>query len=165
MAQHDHGMATRLHIVLETEQSSQHGPDPAHREVGARHHFAGDCVNPVAGVPLQEREADRRDLREDFARVRLDVAIVRVGERPVRIARLLVENVEQLVGPLERRFAKQCGVDQREDRGIRADPHCQREHGNQRECRTAAQPAQAEAQVLDQRVHEALLSRANLISP
>ena len=61
-------------------------------------------------------------------------------------APLLIEH-HQLVGRLHRQLAQQDLIDQREDRGVGADPQRQRQDRDGREQRAAAKAAQGEPEV------------------
>ena len=65
---------------------------------------------------------------------------------------LLVEH-HQLIGVGHRQLAQQDLVDQREDRGIRADAERQRQDRDDREQRAAPEPADGKAKVVGGQSH------------
>ncbi len=120
-----------------------------HREVLAGDRLADLRLDLVVALDRRQRVARRRDRLQRPAGA--GGAVARVAEVGVREgAELEVGgrevDVDQTLGLADRGLAQQDRVDEREDRGVGADPDRERSDRGEREARALAQSAQGIAQ-------------------
>ena len=156
MAQDGDEMPAGVPIVVGIQQPAERRLEAEHRKVRAGHE------QPVAasGLRLIGQVGAEPDVQCDAGEDRLlllEIAEHRVAEHRFTVPGLAAgigtlprsgrRQVDQLTRPLHRERTQQCLIEQREDRGVRADAKGKREDGDDRDERRLEETADGKLQV------------------
>ena len=157
VADHDRWVTlVDLIVFLRIEDASRRRSHAEHREVVARHHLDVDALGLVVdrdrgvGQPARQHFAERLGALLVLLVDRIGVHARAHVAAAVR-ARLIQHH--QLVRVLHRQLAQQDLVDQREDRGVRADAERERQDRDDRKQRAAKEAADGQLEVVGWQRH------------
>ena len=153
------GAAAGSTVLERPEDAAPSGGDARHLEVVRGHELAED---PIRLAPFAQAHGSDGVGREPGEGVGLLAKIEVVGiRRPSVEGAAVVARVHRHYrgGVAHRKWAKKERVDEAEDRGVGADAEADRQQGHESESRALREHPHGVAQVVDQRVHRALLGR------
>ncbi len=158
------GMRTRRSIVVLREETSGPRSHAEHFEKVSADQFAAHAFVLIGVTDVHLRAAARDDAGEDVAAI-AQVLVHRVRERALdawSFFRIVRGEHDELIGIVDRQALQQHLVGDREDRGVRADAECEREHDDGGEAWVLGEQPNGVANVLDnlchQRCHHSYLS-------
>ena len=142
------------HVVRRRERPADRGAHAKHTEIVPRDDFAHRKARAVVEVQRREHRAVAGDVLEHFV-LRPKIEIVRVRRRAERAEpRVARENVDETIRRGHGQRLEQQRIGNREECGVEADADGQRRHGDERESRTLAKPAQRKPDVGEKRFEQ-----------
>src|SRR5258708_10702885 len=166
MPQHDHGACSRHAVVFHGDGVTQSGIHAKHGKVISRNQLSVQVFTLLAVVPTDGTELR---LKTDHSRENIVVraVIVEVGEsqrwitvKAASCAHIILPDLNQLSWLLNRRWTKQHGIHETEDRGVHANAQAERKRDHNGTGWRLAQHAEGVADILKQIVHT-MSSNAN----
>ncbi len=141
-------MCPGSHVILGQQRPPEVSADAQHAEVAPGHHLAHQHVHPVSHVSLGDDDLMPLELGQHARGLLLELQVVGVVQPVEPPLALVAVDVDQRLRRLIRPVPKQYGIHHAEDRGVRPDPHGERDQGDGREPGILVQHAQREANVL-----------------
>ncbi len=158
--EHGHRRGAGRGGVLRRDQPPERRRQPKHVEVAARDLDAVDRQRLIVVPDVRAEDPVRGDARKDLLVAR-QVQEHRVGKDGIAVARVVARvravldagrpEIDQRLRRLDRQRAQENLVEQRKNRGVRADAEPQREHRHRRDKRRLAQHPEGERELAHRR--------------